>query len=167
MDIFTDISLQDLKELATRDEKSFKQLAGKLKKVKKQEIDSFVHTWHAELFSDTDCLKCANCCRSLGPMLTDRDIDRLAKFLKKKPSAVVNQYLRQDKEGYYVFKNIPCPFLMADSYCMVYEARPKACREYPHTDKTNFKQIIQLSIKNSKTCPVVYKILKELMKTYG
>lgn len=167
MDIFTGISLQDLKELATRDEKSFKQLASKLKKVKKQEIDSFVHTWHAELFSDTDCLQCANCCRSLGPMLADRDIDRLAKHLKLKPSFVVSEYLRQDEDGDYVFNRMPCPFLMPDNYCMVYAARPKACREYPHTDKINFKQILHLSIKNSKSCPVVYKILKELEAKYG
>ncbi|MGM0649701.1 MAG: YkgJ family cysteine cluster protein [Bacteroidota bacterium] len=138
-----------------------------MKKVSKQEIDSFVHTRDAELFSDTDCLQCANCCRSLGPMLNDRDIDRLGKHLKIKPSAVVSKYLRQDEDGDYVFQSMPCPFLMADNYCMVYESRPKACREYPHTDKTNYKQILQLSIKNSKTCPVVYKILKELAAKYG
>jgi len=158
--------LQNLKALATRDEKSVKQLARKLKKVSKHEIDSYVHTWHAEIFSDTDCLQCANCCRSLGPMLTDRDIDRLAKHLKLKPSQVVDQYLRQDEDGDYVFKSMPCPFLMDDNYCMVYESRPKACREYPHTDRVNFKQILRLSIKNSKTCPVVYKVLKELHKHY-
>ncbi len=31
----------------------------------------------------------------------------------------------------------PCPFLGDDNYCSVYEARPKACREYPHTDRKN------------------------------
>jgi Fe-S-cluster containining protein len=166
MDIFTEISLHDLSETAKQDEKSFKRLAQKLKNAKKQEVDDFVHAWDAELFRDTDCLDCGNCCRSLGPMISDKDIARLAKHLKLKPSQVAEQYLKQDEDGDYVFKSMPCPFLMDDNYCMVYESRPKACREYPHTDRVNFKQILKLSIKNSKTCPVVYKVLKELHKHY-
>ncbi|MGM0625929.1 MAG: YkgJ family cysteine cluster protein [Bacteroidota bacterium] len=153
--------------MAKRDEKKIKRLTHKLKHAKKQEVDDFVHALHAELFRDTDCLQCANCCRSLGPMISDHDISRLAKHLKIKPSQVVEQYLRQDEEGDYVFQSMPCPFLMDDNYCMVYESRPKACREYPHTDRVNFKQILKLSIKNSKTCPVVYKILTDLHQKYG
>ncbi|MFP4664683.1 MAG: YkgJ family cysteine cluster protein [Bacteroidales bacterium] len=153
--------------MATRNEKSFKQLVHKLNKVKKQEVDDFVHAWDTELFRDTDCLDCGNCCRNLGPMITDHDISRLAKHLKIKPSDLLEKYLRQDDAGYYVFKSLSCPFLMDDNYCTVYASRPKACREYPHTDRVNFKQIIEISIKSAKICPVVHKILTELNNKYG
>jgi Fe-S-cluster containining protein len=46
--------------------------------------------------------------------------------------------------------------------CMVYENRPKACREYPHTDRKRFIQILNLSHKNCETCPVVYKVFESL-----
>jgi Fe-S-cluster containining protein len=167
MDILTEISLSDLSALAKQDKKKFNQLISKLQKVKKQEIDEFVHNLHAELFADTDCLQCGNCCKSLGPLLNDHDIRRLSKHLRMKPSVFTETYLRVDEDGDYVYKSMPCPFLMDDNYCMVYDARPKACREYPHTDKVNFQQILKLSLKNTKTCPIVYKIFQELAEKYG
>ncbi|MBN2395805.1 MAG: YkgJ family cysteine cluster protein, partial [Candidatus Atribacteria bacterium] len=61
------------------------------------------------------------------------------------------------------FNETPCPFLMPDNYCMVYESRPKACREYPHTDRRRMVQILKLTQKNCEVCPVVYAIVKDLM----
>lgn len=161
------MSLSDLNELAKKDKKKFRLLIKKLKKVKKQELDAFVHDMHADIFAHTDCLVCANCCKGLGPMLNDHDIRRLSKHLRMKPSEFTNQYLRVDEDGDYVFQSMPCPFLMDDNYCMVYESRPKACREYPHTDKVNFQQILNLSLKNIDTCPAVYKVFKSLDEKYG
>lgn len=167
MDIFTEISLNDLSELAKRDKKQFQSLIKKLKKVNKRELDDFVHSLHESYFADTDCLQCANCCKSLGPMITDRDINRMAKKLKMKPGVFTETYLEQDEKGYFVFKTLRCPFLLDDNYCMIYEARPKACREYPHTDMVNFQHILNISLKNTETCPVVYKIMKALEEKYG
>ncbi|MGL5620544.1 MAG: YkgJ family cysteine cluster protein, partial [Tannerellaceae bacterium] len=65
-----------------------------------------------------------------------------------------------------VFKSMPCPFLMSDNYCSIYSDRPKACREYPHTDRKKFIQIANLTIKNSYTCPGVYEILERLKKEF-
>ncbi|MDR1739558.1 MAG: YkgJ family cysteine cluster protein [Bacteroidales bacterium] len=110
----------------------------------------------------TDCLKCANCCRSLGPLITNKDIEKIAKTLRIKPSEVINKYLKIDEDNDYVFKSMPCPFLMSDNYCSIYEDRPKACREYPHTDRNKFYQIFNLTIKNAYTCQVAYELIEEL-----
>lgn len=136
----------------------------KLKKKKPKNLDDFVHGLHIDAFSQFNCLDCANCCKTIGPRLTDKDIDRLAKHLKIKPSEFLEQYVVTDEDGDFVFKEHPCPFLMPDNYCMVYENRPKACREYPHTNRKRFYQILTLSHKNCETCPVVYEIFEE-MKT--
>jgi Fe-S-cluster containining protein len=45
---------------------------------------------------------------------------------------------------------------------IIYENRPKACREYPHTNRKRFVQILNLSHKNCETCPVVYEIFEAL-----
>ncbi|MDP2112570.1 MAG: YkgJ family cysteine cluster protein, partial [Bacteroidota bacterium] len=90
--------------------------------------------------------------------------EKLAKRLKIKPVEFVAQYLYIDEDKDYVFKQTPCPFLMADNYCMVYEDRPKACREYPHTDRKRMYQILNLTHKNCEVCPVVYCITSELVK---
>jgi uncharacterized protein len=167
MDIFTEISLNDLNVLANQDKSKFNKLIKRLQKIRKQELDEFVHNLHNELFADTDCLKCANCCKTLGPMITDVDINRMAKYLKMKPGTLTEKYLEQDEKGYFVFQTLRCPFLLDDNYCMIYEARPKACREYPHTDMIHFQKILSISLKNTETCPVVYKIFKCLNEKYG
>lgn len=127
-------------------------------------MDTEIHRLHEEMSACIDCLQCARCCKSLGPAIYDKDIERMAKVLKIKPSEVVSQYLRVDEDGDYVFKTMPCPFLMPDNYCSIYESRPKACREYPHTDRKKFVQIYKLTVKNSYTCPIAYEVLSKLVK---
>ncbi|OJU54171.1 MAG: zinc/iron-chelating domain-containing protein [Bacteroidales bacterium 45-6] len=137
-----------------------------LKKNKKrlEKMDNEVHALHEEASERIECLQCANCCKSLGPAIYDRDIERLAKALRMKPSEVVKTFLRVDEDNDYVFKTMPCPFLMPDNYCSIYESRPKACREYPHTDRKNFVQIYKLTVKNTYTCPIAFDVLLNLTK---
>jgi hypothetical protein len=79
---------------------------------------------------------------------------------------MIEQYLQLDEEGDYVFRETPCPFLMPDNYCMIYEVRPRACREYPHTDRARFHQILKLTWRNTLVCPAVLEIVEELRKEY-
>lgn len=132
------------------------------KRIAKMDVE--IRLIHEEILERIDCLSCANCCKSLGPAIYDKDIDRIAKALRIKPSEVVASYLRIDEDGDYVFKTMPCPFLMTDNYCSIYDSRPKACREYPHTDRRKFEQIYKLSVKNSETCPIAYEVLLRLVE---
>lgn len=127
-------------------------------------MDQEIHQLHDEFSQSINCLECANCCRSLGPAIYDRDIERMAKALRMKEREVVDTYLRIDEDRDYVFKTMPCPFLMPDNYCSIYEYRPKACREYPHTDRKKFSQIFNLTVKNTSTCPIAYEVLTNLIK---
>ncbi len=138
----------------------------KLGRKKPADLDRKVLELHDSGFSMFDCLNCANCCRSLGPRLTGPDIERLAKYLKMKITLFSDEYVKTDEEGDLIFKNNPCPFLMSDNFCSVYESRPKACREYPHTDRKRFYQILELTHKNCETCPVVFEIIDELRVIY-
>ncbi|PLX08913.1 MAG: YkgJ family cysteine cluster protein [Marinilabiliales bacterium] len=127
----------------------------KLRKLNTKKLDSLFHELHDQAFEHIDCLECANCCKSLGPRLSDIDIKRLATHLKIKESDFITEYLRIDEDKDYVFKSMPCPFLMDDNYCIVYKSRPKACREYTHTNQKNIKSILSTCVKNIPTCPVV------------
>jgi len=157
--------LDNLAEKARQAEPQNKALVKKLKKKKPKNLDNIVHALHEEVFSEIDCLACANCCKTLGPRITDNDIAKLAKHLKIKPGKFIESYLRLDEDNDYVFKEMPCPFLMPDNYCMVYEHRPKACREYPHTDRKRFYQALDITLKNTATCPAVFEIMERLKQT--
>jgi len=154
---------KDLKSLAEKAEPLFLQYYKKNRK-KLEKMDLIVQQLHEDVSGEVDCLSCANCCRALGPAIYDKDIERMAKALRVKPTEVVSSYLRIDEDGDYVFRSMPCPFLLSDNYCSIYESRPKACREYPHTDRKKFEQIFKLTVKNSATCPIAYEVLCRLVK---
>ena len=155
------VSPEELKVLAQKHTPIFKNYFKKNKK-KLEKMDDEIHLLHEEVSANVDCLQCANCCKTLGPAIYDKDIERMAKALRIKPSDVVEQYLQIDEDKDYVFQSMPCPFLMPDNYCSIYESRPKACREYPHTDRKKFYQIYNLTVKNTSTCPIAYEVLKKL-----
>jgi len=157
-------SNSELKALVKRDEKALKAFIQQLKNKKTADVDNAFHTFHEEAFNKFDCLNCANCCSSISPIITEKDIDRLSKHFRMKPSAFIDQYLHIDEDNDYVYNNTPCPFLMADNYCMVYENRPKACREYPHTDRRKMQQILKLTLQNCEVCPIVFGIVSEMRK---
>ncbi len=122
---------------------------------------------HEEVFEHLDCLTCANCCKTTSPIVTDRDIDRLAQRLRIKPSQLIDQYLRMDEDNDYVFRSAPCPFLDSDNRCRVYDDRPGACRTYPHTNRKKFYQLLDLTYKNSFICPAVQVMLEKLEMQVG
>lgn len=142
-------------------------LVSKLKKQKPKNLDQILKRFHNEVFAYIDCIECNNCCKSISPIVTDRDIQRIAKYLKIKPGGFLHQYLKLDREGDYVFRIQPCPFLGQDGLCMIYNSRPKACAEYPHTDRKKFYQILDLSLKNSLICPAVAEVFDKLKKVYN
>jgi len=143
-----------------------KKLREKLKKTKPKDLDAHFHEQHEEVFAAIDCLDCANCCKTTSPIFIQTDIDRLSKTFRMKSSVFIDEYLFRDSDGDYVLKSAPCPFLGADNKCLVYEDRPKACREYPHTDRKNMLGILDLSLKNTMVCPAVLKIFYEIGKQY-
>jgi hypothetical protein len=95
--------------------KENEQFFKSLKKVKPKVLDKLVHPLHDEVFECTDCLDCANCCTTTGPLFTDKDIARISKYLRIKPSEFVAKYLRIDEDRDYVLKTLPCTFLGTDN----------------------------------------------------
>ena len=133
-----------------------------IKKRPPERLDRMVQAIHEEVFAETDCSSCAACCRGISPILYRHDMIRIAKKLKMSLEDFAQSYLKIDRDNDYVFKSTPCPFLEPDNWCRIYDERPTACREYPHTDRRRFHQLIELSIKNADYCPAVKKILERL-----
>lgn len=156
--------IKNLPKLASDKHKENKIFFIKLRKKPPKQLDYLMQELHNEEFKKTDCLECANCCKTTGPLFTDKDIQRIAKFFKMKEQQFIETYLRVDEDNDYVLQSVPCVFLGADNYCSIYEVRPKACREFPHTDRMKFQQISNLTLKNISICPAAYNIV-ERMKT--
>lgn len=147
--------------------KERKQLFRKLKKSKPKSLDQDFKQFHDEAFDNIDCLECANCCKTTSPIFYDADINRLSKTLKMKRGDFIETYLHKDVEGDYVLNEAPCPFLGYDNKCIVYESRPTACKEYPHTDRKRQHQILNLTLKNTAVCPAVEEVVKKIEALYS
>ena len=119
---------------------------------------------HEEEFERTDCLQCANCCKTTGPLFTDKDVARISRHLKLKEQQFIELYLQIDEDDDFVLQSVPCTFLGTDNYCLIYDIRPKACREFPHTDRKKFQQISNLTLKNIAICPATYNIVEAMKK---
>jgi Fe-S-cluster containining protein len=151
-------------QYALAEKETYQKLLVRLKKMNNRTLDDLFHKEHQQVFKKIDCLSCANCCKTTSPIFRDVDIRRLAKRLRLPESKFIGQYLRMDSDGDYVLTVAPCPFLGADNYCSVYEDRPLACREYPHTDRKNMYQILPLTRKNMEVCPAVSTVMQEIAR---
>lgn len=156
--------LKDLPKKAQEKHTENKKYFTKLRKKPPKNLDYLMQELHEEEFLKTDCLQCANCCKTTGPLFTNADIDRVAKHFKLKAQVFIKKYLKIDEDNDYVLQQVPCAFLGADNYCSIYDVRPKACREFPHTNRKKFQQISNLTLKNVAVCPAAYNIVEAMKK---
>lgn len=136
----------------------------KIKKMNSAELDRLFLERHIRYSEEIDCLECANCCRGTGPLIRERDISRLSRSLSMKPRDFTAAYLQTDDEGDLIFRELPCPFIAGNNFCIVYEDRPAACREYPHTDRQKIGKYLGPTLKNYSICPIVYLVVEDLKK---
>ena len=144
-----------------------KKFFNRLKRSTPKNLDEVTHQLHQEVFEYTDCLKCANCCKTTSPIFYERVIERASKQLHIRPAEFTEKFLRVDEDKDYVLKSSPCTFLQEDNTCSIYEHRPNACREYPHTNRKKFYQILELTYKNTFVCPAVFDIVEKLKKAFN
>ena len=159
-----DPNLDNLKKLASEKHEETKRYFKKLKKRNPKRLDLVMQDLHEKEFSKTNCLNCANCCKTTSPIFTDKDISRISKYLKMKEASFIDQFLERDEDDFMILKGVPCVFLEEDNECSIYDVRPKACSDYPHTNRKKFIQLTGLTLKNTEICPAVFNIVEALKK---
>lgn len=158
------MNLEFYRNQALLKQKEHRRFLDGLKKKPPRNLDYTVQETHEQAFAEINCLACANCCKTTGPLFTRSDVERIAKHLRMKTAAFESSFLRSDEDDDLVLQNLPCHFLNDDNTCSIYEVRPKACREFPHTDRRKIYQINPLTLKNTVICPAAYKFVEKLKK---
>ncbi len=158
-------TLENLQELFKERKRETTKYFAKLRKKTPKRLDVLMQDLHEDEFNKFDCLSCANCCKTSSPIFTDKDISRISKSLRMKEQQFISAYLERDEDDFMVLKEAPCTFLdEMDNTCFIYDVRPKACSEYPHTNRKKFIQLTHLTLKNTEICPAAYNIIEELKK---
>ena len=119
---------------------------------------------HEEAFSKIDCLSCAACCKNYSPRFKTPDLKRISKHLKMKEGDFIERYLTLDKEGDYVVRSKPCPFLGQDNFCSIYDVRPSDCSRFPYTNEDIIIKRPAITLKNTTFCPITYFVMEKLIE---
>ena len=117
-----------------------------------------------------DCTVCANCCRVATVKLQDRDIEKLAKFLRIKPQQFIRDYTVESEEEGRILKRTEtgCVFL-SGTECTVYEARPAACQAFPNVVRGNgsIPSRMWQFVDRATYCPIVYNWIEAVKEETG
>jgi uncharacterized protein len=125
-------------------------------------IDKIVHRLNKDTVKQIDCTKCGNCCKTLRPTLSDSEVDILSKIDTISQNDFLARFVEKDKfEDVQYLKDSPCKYLM-DKKCTIYAKRPKDCKSYPHTHKSDFNSRTLGIIENYRICPIVYNVSENL-----
>jgi len=150
------------KKANVKSEKKYEKLVKKLFEKKNKKILKQAGHVQDQVFSEMSCLDCANCCKSIPPQLLKSDVKRISNFLGMSKKEFTEKYTVIDEDDDLVFKKSPCVFLEDDNACQIYEVRPQACREYPHTEKNLFEKGVQWHAINTMYCPAVFNVLERM-----
>lgn len=155
-------NINRIKALARKMDEENWQFRAFLKGCQASELDLTVHRLYREFASRIDCTTCANCCKEVSPRLSQTDVMRLSEYLGIGIQDFSEKYLETATVGdQQRIRERPCPFLRKN-LCTVYEARPGACRSFPHLHKKDFiSRTIQV-VTNCHICPIVFNVFEEL-----
>ena len=117
-----------------------------------------------------DCTTCANCCRVATARVSERDVERLARFLRIKPAAFLTDYTEPSEEEGTVLRRTGtgCVFLHGTT-CTVYEARPETCQKFPHVVRGagSIASRMWQFVDRACYCPIVYNTLEAFKDELG
>lgn len=158
------MNLQNFKRAAKKNAPQLKKFLKKLDKVVPIDFPKIVREEDAKMWAHTDCTTCANCCKTMTPTFTPKDIKRIAAHLQMTPKAFFDKWLQKEEDtGDTVNRLQPCQFLV-DNMCSIYEVRPKDCAEFPHHYKRPFDAYNDTFIQNVDKCPATYRLVSALKK---
>jgi Fe-S-cluster containining protein len=126
----------------------------------------------AEIQQHIDCTTCANCCRYSIVAVSASEIEAIAKHMGAPVDDVMHRYTVADPEasGLRVLASTKdgCVFLQQNR-CTIYEARPQACRDFPHVVPGTHSLGARLSslCRWASLCPIIYNALESYKHVVG
>ena len=90
------VNFRSFKQKVRRHQKTLKRYLGKIEKNPPPGLDKIAEIIDAEVWKEIDCLSCANCCKSMTPTFTNKDIKRIDYKDKENDQYERNGYLSEE-----------------------------------------------------------------------
>lgn len=158
------VNLRSFKQKVRHQKSRLKRFLTKMEKTPPRGLDTLVREADKEVWQETDCLTCANCCKTMSPTYTNTDVKRIARHLKMSEAAFREKWLYKDRNGDWLNKNQPCQFLnLKDNKCSIYPIRPRDCAGFPHHTKRKLGDYAHVYKQNIEYCPATFRWVEKLM----
>ena len=159
------MDLNNFKRRVERNKYALTKFLQKLDEIVPEDMPELVAKADAEVWKKVDCQSCANCCKTMTPTYSAKDIRRISAHFGMTPKAFKSKWLQQDTEnGDWVNREVPCQFLQSDNRCGIYEIRPADCAEFPHHHKKPFDEYNETFIGNLTRCPATLELVQRLKR---
>jgi len=159
------IYLPVMKRLMNQYRRKFRYFLTRLETVKPRGLDTIVKVADKEVWKETDCLQCANCCKTMTPTFTTADIKRISAHFGQTPDEFKEKWLYKERStGDWMNKKQPCQFLnLKTNKCSIYSIRPADCAGFPHHTKRHFTEWVHVYKQNVEYCPATFRLVEKIM----
>jgi Fe-S-cluster containining protein len=128
-------------------------------------LDTYADQIDQEVWAETDCLACSNCCRNMTPTFTFQDMKRIATHFRMSVPAFKEKWLYKNKKGEWMNRSQPCQFLdLRTNMCSIYDIRPVDCAGFPHLTKKKMVEYMHVHKQNIQFCPATFRMVVKLMR---
>lgn len=157
------VNLKAYKKKMLLDRNSFRRYLSKIEKHPPRGLEANTPALEKEVWKETDCLLCANCCKTMTPTFTPADVKRIAAHFGQTEEAFRKKWLYKERgSGDWMNKKQPCQFLdLKTNLCSIYEIRPADCAGFPHLQK-KLKDYVHVHKQNVEYCPATYKMVEKM-----
>ena len=155
------VNLRSFKQVVQRNKGRMRRFLSWLEKHRVNGLHSFVLEADKAVWQRTDCLDCANCCKTMSPTYTREDVRRISRHLGMTEAAFREKWLYKDKTGDWMNVKQPCQFLdLKTNMCDIYAVRPRDCAGFPHHSKKKMNaDYIHMYKQNIEYCPATYRLV--------
>jgi len=160
------VNLRSFRQKARHNKRRMRRYLTKLENNKTRGLNKKIEVLEKEVWKETDCLTCANCCRTMTPTYTPRDLKRISKHFGMTVDAFKKKWLRRDRgaDRDWMNKTEPCQFLdLKTNMCSIYAIRPADCAGFPHMSK-KFADFAHVHKQNVEWCPATYRLVDKMMQ---
>ncbi len=159
------VNLRSFRQIVRHNKKRMKGFLTRLENNTPRGLDKMVEEADKAAWVKTDCLDCANCCKTMSPTYTQKDIRRISNHLGMTARAFREKWLYKDKSGDWMNVKQPCQFLdLETNLCNIYPVRPGDCAGFPHHTKKRMVDYMDMFKQNIGYCPATYRVVQFIME---
>ena len=157
------INLRSFKIKSGKNKRKMRLFLSKVEKNPPRGLDKLAEKIEKEVWQEVDCLSCANCCKSMTPTFTKKDIVRISAHFDQTPEEFKSKWLYKDTNGDWMNTRNPCQFLdKKTNMCSIYAIRPADCAGFPHLAKKKMVEYIHIHKQNVEYCPATYMMVEKM-----